>query len=282
MYRPPVGIPRREQTRWQGWLISLLAHLLLLLFIIIPAIDSDIDLGHRQGAGGAGPAGGGGGGSSGGAGDNGPRLRFVQVAPAASAPAKISTVPPVAPPVVPPPPAVKPPLPKPLPRAVIPAAVPPQPVQATQPPQPPQPTQPIQPSPTSGTSAAGTGSGTGKSSGAGAGPGTGGGVGSGEGTGRGSATGPGTGGGTAHIYPPTPRQFFLPPLPPPSRVKGFRLTAWFDVDSTGKATLLRFTPTPDGDYNKRLREILVAVRFRPAVRPDGVPVRDTVDVQFLF
>jgi hypothetical protein len=94
--------------------------------------------------------------------------------------------------------------------------------------------------------------------------------------------GPGTGGGDAKIHPPTPRQFFLPPLPAPSRLKGFRLTAWFDVDSTGKATLLRFTQSPDGDYNKRLRETLLAVRFRPAVGPDGAPVRDTVDIQFVF
>ncbi|MGI8510196.1 MAG: hypothetical protein ACR2MQ_12805 [Gemmatimonadaceae bacterium] len=275
MYRPPVGIPRREQARWQGWLISLLAHLLLLLLIIVPAVEANIDLGRRLGAGGAEPAGGGGGGSSGGAGDTAPRLRFIQIAPA-RAPAAPSSIPHVAP-VVAPTPLVTPPIPKTLPQPVTPAAVPPKPV---------QPTQPTQQPPTSATSAAGsavgTGSGTGHSSGAGAGPGTGGGVGSGEGIGRGTSTGPGTGGGAAQIYPPTPRQFFLPPLPPPPRVKGFRLTAWFDVDSTGKSTLLRFTPTPDGDYNKRLRETLAAVRFRPAVRPDGVPVRDTVDVQFLF
>jgi hypothetical protein len=60
------------------------------------------------------------------------------------------------------------------------------------------------------------------------------------------------------------------------------MTAWFDVDSTGKARLLRFTPSPDGDYNKRLKETLLAMKFRPAVRPDGSPMRDTVDVQFVF
>jgi len=60
------------------------------------------------------------------------------------------------------------------------------------------------------------------------------------------------------------------------------MTAWFDVDSTGKATLLRFTSSPDGDYNKRLKATLMAMKFRPAVTPAGAPIRDTVDVQFVF
>jgi hypothetical protein len=60
------------------------------------------------------------------------------------------------------------------------------------------------------------------------------------------------------------------------------LTAWFDVDSTGKATLLRFTPSPDNDYNKRLKTVLLALKFRPAVRANGMPIRDTVDIQFIF
>lgn len=272
MYRSPVGIPRREQTRWQGWLFSLLAHLLLLLLLFVPASEPDIDLPHRDGAGGVGPAGGGGGGS----GNNEPRLNFVRVLPSAGAPVSAPVVPPIAqvPPLVPP---VVPPKPAPT----VPPVTPP----SAQPPASPQPAQPSTAAPPpsgAATPTTGTGTGVGTNGGAGAGPGTGGGVGSGEGTGRGSATGPGTGGGLAQNYPPTPRQLFLPPLPPPARVKGFRLTAWFDVDSTGKAILLRFTPTPDGDYNKRLRETLASVRFRPAVTPTGIPIRDTVDVQFLF
>jgi hypothetical protein len=94
--------------------------------------------------------------------------------------------------------------------------------------------------------------------------------------------GPGTGGGNAKNYPPTPKAFFLPPLPAPAALRGFHMTAWFDVDSTGKATLLRFTPSPDGGYNKQLKATLLAMKFRPAVRPDGIPIRDTVDVQFDF
>jgi protein TonB len=262
VYRPPVGIPRREQARWQGWLFSLLAHLLLLVFLLLPALDSGIDYGHRDGAGGPGPAGGGGGGSPD---EGGSRLQFVQIAPQPAAAAAAPTVP-----VLPPPVQALPPIPVPVPppERVAKAAAPP--VQA----------------PVAGTASAPgsgvAGAGAGKTGGTGAGPGSGGGVGSGEGPGKGSGVGPGTGGGAARNYPPTLKQFVLPPLPTPSSVRGFTLTAWFDVDSVGKATLLRFTPTPDRSYNNRIRETLLALRFRPAVRADGVAIRDTVDIQVLF
>jgi protein TonB len=267
-YRPPIGMPERRRRRWQGWIVSLLAHLLFFALILLPALHSDWNLQHAEGAGGLRPAGGGGGGSSGGAsGAQHGRLQFV----ALNAPNGVTR-----PVVQPPAPVVKPPPPPPASQPVIVPPVPPA-------PQPVPPTQASAPaaSPSSGdVGSAGTGAaGTG---GAGVGTGTGGGTGSGEGSGRGSGVGSGTGGGNAQIYPPTPRQFFLPPLPAPRALRGFRLIAWFDVDSTGKASLLRFTPSPDNDYNKRLRETLLGMRFRPAVRPDGVPVRDTADVQFLF
>lgn len=264
MYRPPVGIPRREQTRWQGWLFSLLAHLLLLLYLLRPALDSGIDYGHRDGAGGAGPAGGGGGGL----GDNAaPRLSFVQIAPQAAAPAVAQPRPTTPAPQVLPPIPTPPPPPKPAPVPTPPVAAPPTPVASGA---------------ATSTATPGTGTGIGKNGGAGVGPGSGGGVGSGEGPGKGSGVGPGTGGGAAKDYPPTLKQFVLPPLPTPASVRGFKLTAWFDVDSTGKATLLRFTPTPDRGYNDRVRETLLALRFRPAVRANGVAIRDTVDIQVLF
>lgn len=260
MYRPPAGIPRRERGRWRGWVASLLAHLLLLAALVLPLRDTGPDLGHREGASGAGPAGGGGGGL----GDDAPRLRFVRLAPAppaAPAPVRAAPVP-----VAPPPQPVSRPVPAPVPS---PAPAAPAAASAQQP-------------STTAAPGAGSGLGLGRTGGAGSGPGSGGGVGSGVGTGRGSATGPGTGGGADTTYPPTPRQFFLPPLPAPRSLRGFRLVAWFDVDSTGRAALIRFTPSPDGSYNNRLRETLLALRFRPAVRADGRPVRDTVDVQFLF
>jgi hypothetical protein len=50
---------------------------------------------------------------------------------------------------------------------------------------------------------------------------------------------PGTGGGPAGTYPPTPTQFFLPPLPAPASLKGYHLIAWFDVDEKGVATFAR-------------------------------------------
>ncbi|MEO7041048.1 MAG: hypothetical protein ABI035_02185 [Gemmatimonadaceae bacterium] len=233
-----------------------------MLFIFLPAMDSGIDYGHHDGAGGPGPVGGGGGGV--GFGDNGaPRVHFVQITPRPTA-APVQPAP-VVPPVVPVPP-VAPPIV--APKSEVPRATP----VATA-------TQPV----TASSAGTGTGAaGAGTTGAAGAGTGTGGGVGSGEGQGKGSGVGPGTGGGAAKNFPPSLKQFVLPPLPTPASVKGFTLTAWFDVDSTGKATLLRFTPTPDRGYNNRIRETLLAARFRPAVRPDGVAIRDTIDIQMSF
>lgn len=197
------------------------------------------------GGGGPGEAGGGGGGSAGAAEQ---RLQFVRL--------QQGTAPDVT--------VVKPSIPPP-----VSLPVPPRPVTTAAPAE----TAPV----ATGNAGAGAGSG-----GPGAGSGKGGGTGSGIGTGTGSASGPGTGGGPGVTYPPTPTQFFLPPLPAPQRVKPYHLVAWFDVDEKGNATLLGFNPSRDGGYNRRLREVLLALRFRPGVRPDGTPVRDTVDVQFIF
>ena len=79
-----------------------------------------------------------------------------------------------------------------------------------------------------------------------------------------------------------PTQFFLPPLPAPSSLKGYHLIAYFDVDEKGNAKLLGFNQSRDGGYNRKLRDVLQSLRFRPGVRADGTPVRDTVDIQFIF
>ena len=117
------------------------------------------------------------------------------------------------------------------------------------------------------------------------GPGTGniflrglGGVGSGNGTGKGSGNGPGTGGGNAEIFPPTVVALTILPIPVPSKVRPYTLVALFDVDTLGNATLLTFNPSRDGGYNKRIREMLSEIRFRPATRADGRPVRDTAQI----
>ena len=65
-------------------------------------------------------------------------------------------------------------------------------------------------------------------------------------------------------------------------MRGYHLTAFFDVDEKGNSKLLGFNPSPDGGYNRKLRDVLLALRFRPGVKPDGTPVRDTVDIQFIF
>lgn len=259
--RPLHGIPERDRRGAQGFLLSALLHLAILLALALPTlIARQLDLPLEAGGGGPGPAGGGGGGSggTGGALVRPERLEYLQVAPAKPAPTPTVVPPPVEkkPEVIPPPP---PPIerqPEPVAAPVIEPVVPPASLGTTIP-------------------TAGTGGGTGKDGTAGTGPGSGGGVGSGVGTGRGSGTGPGTGGGPGDIYPPQVTNLAILPIPVPSKVRPYKLVAYFDVDETGKAKLISFNPSRDGGYNKKIREMLAEVRFRPAVRWDGKPVRDT-------
>jgi protein TonB len=218
-----------------------------------------------QGAGGPGPAGGGGGGRGGTGGESRPasteNLRFIQVAP---------DVPPAAIPVTPPPQPVVPPkpvdIPPPPPREVRPDT---------------SPAARSQPS-TANAPVPGSGGGSGTDGTSGAGPGSGGGTGTGIGTGRGSGVGPGTGGGTQANYPPLPVEIFLPPMPIPDRLRGFRMIAEFDVDETGRVVSFTFTETKDGGYNRRLRDILRSIRFRPGSRPDGTPVRMKAQIEYIL
>ena len=261
--RPPIGIPIREDGRATGALVSILFHALILALLLAPPLliarQMNID---TRGGGGAGPVGGGGGGTRGTGGDNArERLRFIQVTPAPVQPAapKVQPAPVVPPPV----PKVEPPKPTPVPE--------------------PTPTPEIRPevaaTATSDPSKVpGAGGGTGNDGTAGSGPGSGGGVGSGVGTGRGSGNGPGTGGGDGEILPPTVVALTILPIPVPSKVRPYTLVAYFDVDTLGNATLLGFNPSKDGGYNRRIREMLSEIKFRPAVRPDGRPVRDTAQI----
>ncbi|MGZ8469581.1 MAG: hypothetical protein ACXW61_08700 [Gemmatirosa sp.] len=271
-YRPPIGIPSRIGGGRRVTVVSVALHLLVVLLILAPWAGSAV-LEEIEGAGGPGPAGGGGGGTMGTGGRRGlgvrERLHYVQVQPAATPPAPTPT-PPVVPPVVPPKPA---PVPVPVPPPVAPpqAAVP---AVTTTP----------QASAETGAAApiVGVGGGTGSDGTAGSGPGSGGGVGAGIGTGRGSGIGPGTGGGNGEVYPPQPTEVFIPPLPYPKSVRGTKLLAIFDVDSTGKVLGFEFTQTRDGGYNRKLREVLNGFRFRPGTRPDGTPIRAKGQIAYEF
>ena len=216
--------------------------------------SSDFTHDPTEGGGGPGPAGGGGGGSDAG----GPRTEHLNFVRVRSDPTVMPKVKPMA---VPP---VKPPEPKPqVESPVVPAP-------------------PVTTPPTTNATGATASEGVGTAGTAGAGPGSGGGVGSGVGTGRGSGVGPGTGGGPGKDYPPTLRDLFIPPLPAPDKIKPYHLIAWFDVDEKGNAKLITFNPSKDGGYNRRLNDVLRSLRFRPGVHADGTPMRDTVDVHFIF
>jgi outer membrane biosynthesis protein TonB len=252
-------VPVGNQRRLRSLLISIGIHLLIILLLIVPFTSPEL-LREVLGAGGLGPAGGGGGGTRGTGGiAKDERLQFVRVAPAP----------------VPPPPLVKPPTVKPI------VPPPPLPPPVVKPPQ--QPAAPAQPAATDASDAksavTGTGGGSGTDGSAGSGPGSGGGVGSGVGVGKGTSVGPGSGGGPGTVYPPAPTELFLPPLPVPNKAKG-TVVVVFEVDSTGKVMDLQFTPTRDGAYNRKLREALVAIRFRPAVNAQGVPVRGKAEITY--
>lgn len=261
-YRVPIGIPTRDEGRRAGAIVSVLVHVIVIALLIIPfMMPSSVIERMQQGAGGDGPAGGGGGGSRG-TGGTRETLRFVRLAPEPVA--TPTTVPPV-------------------PRLAVPKVQPPapMPVEAPVPVPPPQSAVPA-PQTTVASVVPGTNGGSGTDGTAGAGPGSGGGVGSGVGTGKGSANGPGTGGGRQANYPPQPIEFFLPPLPPPKSVRGFHFIAEFDVDSTGRVLDFHFTETRDGDYNRRIAEVLRAMRFRPGTGPDGTPVRMKAQIGYEF
>jgi periplasmic protein TonB len=233
-------------------IVSSLFHALIILALVLPPlIARQLTAPENEGAGGAGPAGGGGGGTRGSGGEiRQERVRFLHFSQPASAP---------------PPPSVTP-----------------QPTVTPVPPPEPKPETPVVTAPAAEQAAAaptvatpGTGGGSGNDGSQGNGPGSGGGVGSGVGTGRGSGTGPGTGGGGNEIFPPTVTNLAILPIPVPNRVRPYKLVAQFEVDERGNARLIAFNPTRDSGYNRKIREMLGEVRFRPATRADGTAVKDT-------
>jgi periplasmic protein TonB len=234
-------------------------HALVVLLVVAPPVLSrtKIEL-VEQGAGGPGPAGGGGGGRGGtGGGPVAEQIQYVSVSPPQVAPAAVPEPEPVVAEVVPDP-IIQPPV---APPSATPAEA----------------TRVADAAPVPGV---GGGSGTDGTSGAG--PGSGGGVGTGIGTGRGSGVGPGTGGGEQANYPPSPTEMFLPPMPWPDRIRGFHLIAEFDIDASGKVLGFTFTETRDGGYNRKLRDVLSSIRFRPGSRPDGTPIRMKAQLEYTF
>jgi periplasmic protein TonB len=75
---------------------------------------------------------------------------------------------------------------------------------------------------------------------------------------------------------------FLPPMPIPDRLRGVRMIAEFDIDETGRVVSFKFTETRDGGYNRRLREVLRSIRFRPGSRPDGTPIRMKAQIEYIL
>lgn len=261
----------------QGLLGSLAIHLLIVLLLIMPFMAGEVlsVREHRARAGaGVGPAGGGGGGT-GGSGLMVEQLYWVPLGPAAAqgeeGPVEVPDSEPEPDPPKPAPEEPPLPVPEPTPPPPPPSAAP----SAPQPASPP--IRGAMPADSSGGAPIrGQGGGTGNDGTTGTGPGSGGGVGSGVGTGRGSGVGPGTGGSPADsIYPPTLLTLTLPPLDAPARLRPYLLVAYFDVDERGNTKLIGFNETPDSRFNRRVRDVLAEVRFRPAVRADGRPVRDT-------
>ena len=261
-------MPMGRGESWRGAIFSILLHVLLVLGLLAPAIVAKRTLLEAApGAGGPGPAGGGGGGTGGRGGQPiEERLQYIDIAPDAI-PALIPevTTPLPEPVIVPPPePVVTPPPPPPTPTIDEPKVdVPPAAVAAAAP-----------------SVVAGTGGGSGNDGTAGMGPGTGGGVGSGIGTGRGSGVGPGTGGGDGNIYGPTPTLLPLPPSNPPAQIRPYTVVALFDVDEKGRVLKFEFNESKDRDFNKQVKAVLAAVRFRPGTTVDGVAIRSTARISF--
>ena len=262
---PATGLQLKRDDRRAWSLLSLMLHVLLIALLTADLASHEAAVIEQpQGAGGAGPAGGGGGGRRGTGGVK-ERVTYVRPTPPAAAAVQTAVVPP---PVVPPqpqpvvpPPVAKPVEPVPEAKADLKIEMPK--VEA------------IAPIP-------GTGGGTGRDGTNGNGPGSGGGIGSGIGTGRGSGMGPGTGGGSQANFPPTPTELFIPPLPMPDKVRGFHLVAEYEIDETGKVLDFKFTPTRDGGYNKRLKEVLGSFKFRPGTTPDGTPIRMKTQIVYDF
>lgn len=98
-----------------------------------------------------------------------------------------------------------------------------------------------------------------------------------------------TGGGTsgpegepAEVSPPVPRSL-LPQWSPPEEVRGTRVTVHVEVGADGRPTgHVRLDPPTDSErFNRRLREALTSIRYRPGTRA-GTPVTAWAEITFVF
>jgi hypothetical protein len=248
-------MPLERRRRRLATAVSFVVHFLMIWLLLRPEALKNLDPDLKpvdQGNLGNGIAGGGGGGTRGTGG-----VKYVQVSPPpqpVTPPQTAPLIPPLVPPVEQPKPVVPEPavpvveLPKPAtiePKADVKIESP----------------------------IIGIGGGLGNDGTRGNGPGSGGGIGNGVGTGTGSGTGPGTGAGTADHIKCRNIEMLIPPLPAPGNVKGSQVLAEFDVDERGKVLKYKFTPTRNGDYNRKLDAVLKGMRFQAGTTLQGVPIR---------
>lgn len=105
-------------------------------------------------------------------------------------------------------------------------------------------------------------------------------------TGEGSpaqGSGPaGSAGEPGRISPPVPRSL-LPQWNPPEGVRGTRVTVRVEVGRDGRPTgrVRLEPPTSSEEFNRRLRETLTSLRYRPARRA-GEPVVAWAEITFVF
>lgn len=101
--------------------------------------------------------------------------------------------------------------------------------------------------------------------------------------GAGSKGGSGAGpGGASHLTPPVPRSVY-PEWEPPSSVRGTAVTVRVRVDTLGRPVgpVRLEPPTGDHDFDRRLRQRVLDMRFRPGML-DGRPVEAWAELTFRF
>ena len=107
-------------------------------------------------------------------------------------------------------------------------------------------------------------------------------AGDGEDAGSGEEGEGSTGSGGAGRSQPVPRSI-LPQWDPPEAVRGMRVTVRVHVDARGRPSgpVELHPPTPDADFNEKLREKVRRMEYRPA-REAGQPVAGWAEITFVF